>query len=67
QVKNNDKYFNKIDNDSEWSYRQRLSNLIRSVYLPFRFDAEFRSNLEDGNVAINLTTAGAALMPSVAY
>lgn len=67
QVKNNDKYFNKIDNDSEWSYRQRLSNLIRSIYLPFRFDAEFRSNLEDGNVAINLTTAGAALMPSVAY
>lgn len=52
---------------SEWVYRQTLSMLMRSLRLPFRFDAEFRSNLEGGEVAIVFTSAGRAMMPSSCY
>lgn len=52
---------------SEWVYRQAMARLIRSLRLPYRFDAEFRSNLDQGNVAIAFTTAGAAMMPSSRY
>jgi tetratricopeptide (TPR) repeat protein len=52
---------------SEWVYRQTLSALIRRLRLPFRFDAEFRSNLEAGNVALGFTTAGRAMMPKSLY
>lgn len=52
---------------SEWVYRQTLSALIRRLRLPFRFDAEFRSNLDAGNVALGFTTAGRAMMPKSLY
>lgn len=52
---------------SEWVYRQTMSQLLRSLRLPYRFDAEIRSNLQDGNVAIAFTTAGAAMMPESRY
>ncbi|MCI1983709.1 MAG: tetratricopeptide repeat protein [Bifidobacteriaceae bacterium] len=48
---------------SEWVYRQTMAALIRRLRLPFRFDAEFRSNLKSGRVAIGFTTAGMAMMP----
>ncbi len=51
----------------EWLYRKSLSELIRSLYLPFRFDADFRSNLNDGKVAIAFTSTGSSLMPVYKY
>lgn len=57
-----------VDADgSEWVYRQTMSLLLRRLRLPFRFDAEIRSNLADGNVAIAFTTAGASMMPESRY
>ncbi|RIY28119.1 hypothetical protein CJI52_00800, partial [Bifidobacteriaceae bacterium WP022] len=51
----------------EWLYRQSLAELIRSLYLPFRFDADFRSNLGDGKVALAFTATGSSLMPRSIY
>ncbi len=52
---------------SEWVYRQTMSLLLRRLRLPYRFDAEIRSNLAEGNVAIAFTTAGASMMPESRY
>ena len=52
---------------SEWVYRQTLAMLVRSLRLPFRFDAEFRSNLAQGQVALAFTAAGRTMMPSSRY
>lgn len=57
----------KQDEAGEWLYRQSLSELIRSLYLPFRFDTDFRSNLSDGKVALAFTATGASLMPVYKY
>lgn len=67
--KSNDLYIYKADGSSncEWSYRQRLSELIRSLYLPFRFDADFRSNLDSGNVALAFMATGNSMMPNLTY
>ena len=43
---------------SEWVYRQAVSRLLRQLRLPYRFDMEFRSNLEQGTTAVAFTTAG---------
>ena len=51
----------------EWLYRQSFAELIRSLYLPFRFDADFRSNLNDGKLAIAFTATGSSLMPAYKY
>lgn len=51
----------------EWLYRQSLAELIHSLYLPFRFDADFRSNLNDGKVVIAFTATGTSLMPASNY
>ena len=51
----------------EWLYRQSLAELIRSLYLPVRFDADFRSNLGDGKVALAFTATGSSLMPRSIY
>lgn len=52
---------------SEWVYRQTMASLIRSLRLPYRFDAEVRSNLATGDVAVGFTTAGVSMMPSSRY
>ena len=39
----------------EWVYRQTLSSLLRRLRLPYRFDVEFRSRLDSGEVAIGFT------------
>ncbi|KAB7788672.1 tetratricopeptide repeat protein [Bifidobacterium cebidarum] len=52
---------------SEWVYRQTLSTLLRRLRLPYRFDVEFRSCLENGEVAIGFTTAGTSMMPNSRY
>lgn len=44
-----------------------MSLLLRRLRLPYRFDAEIRSNLAEGNVAIAFTTAGASMMPESRY
>jgi tetratricopeptide (TPR) repeat protein len=55
------------DGGSEWVYRQTMARLLRSMRLPYRFDVNFRCNLNDGNVAISFTSAGVAMMPSTRY
>lgn len=52
---------------SEWVYRQTLSTLLRRLRLPYRFDVEFRSCLDNGEVAIGFTTAGTSMMPDSRY
>ena len=51
----------------EWVYRQTLSSLLRRLRLPYRFDVEFRSCLDSGEVAIGFTTAGTSMMPDSRY
>jgi len=46
----------------EWVYRQTLSSLLRRLRLPYRFDVEFRSRLDSGEVAIGFTPAGAPVV-----
>ena len=48
-------------------YRQTLSSLLRRLRLPYRFDVEFRSRLDSGEVAIGFTTAGTSMMPDSRY
>ncbi|OZG62334.1 tetratricopeptide repeat protein [Bifidobacterium lemurum] len=52
---------------SEWVSRQALSSLLRRLRLPYRFDVEFRADLEQRNVAIGFTTAGTSMMPDSRY
>ncbi|KFI58881.1 putative tetratricopeptide repeat-containing domain protein [Bifidobacterium gallicum DSM 20093 = LMG 11596] len=52
---------------SEWVYRRAMATMLRKLRLPFRFDTEFRVNLEEGRVAIAVTQAGPALMPAREY
>jgi tetratricopeptide (TPR) repeat protein len=54
-------------NGREWVYRQTLSALLRRLRLPYRFDVEFRSCLDRGEVAIGFTTAGTSMMPGSRY
>ena len=53
--------------DSEWVYRQTMSLLVRSLRLPYRFDAALRSDLARGSVAVGFTTAGVSMMPATRY
>lgn len=55
------------DKPSEWVYRQTLSSLLRRLRLPYRFDVEFRSHLQIGEVALGFTTAGTSMMPESRY
>ncbi len=47
----------------EWSVRQALSLLVRTMRLPYRFDVDLRVNLAAGRAALAFTTASPALMP----
>nr|WP_165775822.1 tetratricopeptide repeat protein [Bifidobacterium scaligerum] len=55
------------NSSDEWVYRQTLSALLRRLRLPYRFDVEFRSRLDSGEVAIGFTTAGTSMMPDSRY
>lgn len=58
---------NAAQQTDEWVYRQTLSSLLRRLRLPYRFDVEFRSRLDSGEVAIGFTTAGTSMMPDSRY
>lgn len=51
----------------EWLYRYSLSTLIRRLRLPYRFEADFRCNVEAGNAALEFMTAGMDMMPQTQY
>lgn len=51
----------------EWVLRQTLASLLRRLRLPYRFDTDFRDDLEAGRLAIAFTAAGPALMPASEY
>lgn len=48
---------------SEWIYRHALANAVNALWLPFRFDTDFRSNLQQGEVSFAFTSASRTLMP----
>lgn len=52
---------------SEWVYRRVFVSLLHGIRTPFRHDLDFRANLARGRVAIEMTTAGDALMPTKRY
>lgn len=58
---------NAASHGSEWLYRQSMSTLLRRLRLPYRFDVEFRSNLDSGLVGVGFTTAGPSMMPTSRY
>lgn len=51
----------------EWVYRQTLASLVRGLRVPYRFDVEFRDDVEGGKAAIAFTSAGVAMMPTTVY
>jgi tetratricopeptide (TPR) repeat protein/gas vesicle protein len=55
------------DPDGEWAVRHGISKSIESFQLPFRLVASFRTNVVDGNVAIEVTLTPADVFPSTVY
>lgn len=47
---------------SEWLYRKTLATLIRRIRLPFRFDTDFRVNLQEGSLALALSGTSKSIM-----
>lgn len=52
---------------SEWTYRQTLAQLFTHLQVPTRHLMRFRSNLEAGRVAIELSAVDPQLMPVTHY
>ncbi len=55
------------DPDGEWAVRHDISESIESFQLPFRLVASFRTNVVDGNVAIEVTLTPADVFPNTVY
>lgn len=53
--------------DTEWAVRLGLSTAIESFQLPHRLMAEWRVNVADGNVGIQLELPSEAVFPSTRY
>lgn len=51
------------EDGTEWSYRQTLARLISYLRMPFRYDATFRANRQEGKAAIAFTVASSWTMP----
>ena len=52
-----------IDPDGEWAVRHAISQAIESFQLPYRLVANFRSNVADGNVAIEVQLTPGDVFP----
>ena len=55
------------DSDGEWAVRRGISRGIESFQLPFRLAASFRTNVSDGNVAIEITLTPADAFPKTVF
>ena len=53
--------------DGEWAVRYGLSQAIESLQLPYRLTARYRSNVVDGNVAIEFDFTPADVFPATCY
>lgn len=53
--------------DTEWAVRMGISTAIESLRLPHRLTANWRVNVADGNVAIELDLPSEAVFPKTAY
>lgn len=53
--------------DGEWAVRHAISDAIETVQLPHRLTASFRTNVAQGNVAIQVDLTHSFLFPTSAY
>jgi tetratricopeptide (TPR) repeat protein len=57
----------KVDPEGEWAVRRAISQAIESFQLPYRLNAQFRSNVADGNVAFELAITPSEVFPKSYY
>ena len=50
--------------DGEWTVRRAISSAIENLQLPYRLEADFRCNVSDGNVAIQVELTPESVFPS---
>lgn len=55
------------DPDTEWAVRLGISTAIESLQLPHRLEADFRTNVADGNVAIRIGIPPEGAFPASTY
>ena len=53
--------------DGEWAVRYGISEAIETMQLPYRLVARFRTNVADGNVAIEVNLTPAEVFPASCY
>ncbi|MBP3893507.1 MAG: tetratricopeptide repeat protein [Atopobiaceae bacterium] len=53
--------------EGEWTVRYGISHAIETLQLPYRLTARYRTNVADGNVAIEMDLTPAELFPSSCY
>ena len=53
--------------DGEWAVRYGISQAVETLQLPYRLVARYRTNVADGNVAIEFDYTPADAFPSSAY
>lgn len=53
--------------EGEWSARQAMAMLTRSMRVPFRYDCDFRMDTTRGRAALAFTAASPSLMPHSHY
>lgn len=53
--------------DGEWAVRKGIAMEMESFKLPYRLEADYRVNMQDGNVAFELETTPAQCFPKSAW
>lgn len=53
--------------EGEWTVRYGISQAIETIQLPFRLTARYRTNVADGNVAIEFDVSPAEVFPVSCY
>ena len=53
--------------EGEWTVRYGISHAIETLQLPYRLTAHYRTNVADGNVAIEMDLSPAEVFPSSCY
>ena len=53
--------------DGEWTVRYGISQAIETLQLPYRLDVRFRTNVADGNVAMEVDLTPAEVFPASCY
>lgn len=53
--------------DTEWTVRHLFSRAVESLKLPYRLEVDYRVNVADGNMAIQIGLPGEQVFPSSMY